>query len=180
MTDAQDLFSAQGVKNEDMPSYGHTKFHLGVDPGGSSGAIAAIKDTGVQVLVMWVMEFKKHTMQEICREIARLQERGPVQAVVEKVHAMPKQGVSSTFKFGQNFGEVQGILMALDVPFVLKTPHTWMKHFGLKKNKSEGDSEYKRRIRKHAAQVYAGFKIANANQPDALMIAKYSQEEVSL
>lgn len=55
-------------------------------------------------------------------------------AYVEKVSAMPKQGVSSTFKFGDGFGSVKGILAALGIPFELVGPQKWMKvmHAGIK------------------------------------------------
>lgn len=48
-----------------------------------------------------------------------------IQAVVEHVHAMPKQGVSSTFKFGANYGGVLTILQALQIPYRLVRPVEW-------------------------------------------------------
>lgn len=48
-------------------------------------------------------------------------------AVVEKVHSMPKQGVSSSFKFGQNYGTILGILGALRISTQLVTPQAWKK-----------------------------------------------------
>lgn len=48
-------------------------------------------------------------------------------AYVEKVHSMPAQGVSSSFKFGDGFGSVKGILTVLGIPFELVTPQKWMK-----------------------------------------------------
>jgi len=50
-----------------------------------------------------------------------------VMAVLEKVHSMPKQGVSGVFTFGTNYGVWQGILSALKVPHVLVTPQKWQK-----------------------------------------------------
>ena len=46
---------------------------------------------------------------------------------VEKVHSMPKQGVASTFKFGKHYGEILGILTALQIPYQLVTPQAWKK-----------------------------------------------------
>lgn len=50
-----------------------------------------------------------------------------VMVFIEKVHAMPKQGVSSTFKFGQGYGQLQGICAALSVGYSLVTPQAWTK-----------------------------------------------------
>ena len=52
-------------------------------------------------------------------------------AYVERVHAMPKQGVSSTFEFGYGYGILHGVLAAQGIKLVLVTPATWKKHCGL-------------------------------------------------
>ncbi len=59
----------------------------------------------------------------------RLSEMKPVAAFVERVSAMPKQGVTSTFKFGQANGVLIGILAALQVPVHFVTPSIWKKHW---------------------------------------------------
>lgn len=61
----------------------------------------------------------------------------PSFAVIEKVHAMPKQGVSSTFKFGAAYGDVRGVIGALNIPLHLVTPQAWKKHFGLTADKDQ-------------------------------------------
>jgi crossover junction endodeoxyribonuclease RuvC len=48
-------------------------------------------------------------------------------AYLEKVHAMPKQGVSSSFKFGESYGVVKGVLGAISLPYQLVTPQKWKK-----------------------------------------------------
>lgn len=55
----------------------------------------------------------------------------PSMAVVERVTAMPGQGVSGMFSFGAGYGMLQGILAALEVPYALVTPQTWRKQVGL-------------------------------------------------
>ena len=52
---------------------------------------------------------------------------GPIKAVVESVHSMPGQAVSSTFKFGKGCGEILGILTALDAEIIEPTPQAWKK-----------------------------------------------------
>ena len=51
--------------------------------------------------------------------------------VVEKVNAMPGQGVTSMFNFGQTFGAIKGICAALGLPIFFVTPSKWKKHFDL-------------------------------------------------
>src|ERR1019366_6452496 len=62
---------------------------------------------------------------------ARIHQMMPSFAIIENVHSMPKQGVSSTFKFGMAFGVVQGVVGALAIPYLLVTPQVWKKHFRL-------------------------------------------------
>lgn len=50
---------------------------------------------------------------------------------VEKVGAMPKQGLGSTFKFGEEYGMIQGILKGLHIPYQTVPPQTWKKEFSL-------------------------------------------------
>ena len=56
--------------------------------------------------------------------------------MLEHVGAMPKQGVSSTFKFGMNFGIIQGMLIALGIPFELVRPQKWKKEFSCTSDKN--------------------------------------------
>ena len=62
-------------------------------------------------------------------EIIRVWARGEdiVVALVEKVGAMPGQGVSSMFKFGRQAGMLEGVLAALQIPYQLITPQAWRK-----------------------------------------------------
>jgi crossover junction endodeoxyribonuclease RuvC len=61
----------------------------------------------------------------------------PDLAVVEKVGAMPKQGVSSTFKFGAAYGSILGILAALKIRTILVSPTVWKGHFALGADKEK-------------------------------------------
>ena len=61
----------------------------------------------------------------------------PSVAIIELVSAMPKQGVSSTFKFGRAFGTVLGVLGALQVPYHMVSPTRWKKHFRLSADKEQ-------------------------------------------
>lgn len=71
-------------------------------------------------------------------ELARLVKiHRPTLAVMEKVGAMPGQGVVSMFNFGRAYGDVRGVIGAMEVPLHLVTPQKWKRHFGLSSDKEE-------------------------------------------
>jgi len=103
----------------------------------------------------------------------RLSEMKPVAAFVERVGAMPKQGVTSTFKFGQANGVLIGILAALHVPVHFITPGTWKRHYGL-----DADKEKSRlkalQLFPEAAAFFA--KKKDHNKAEASLLAKFGAE----
>jgi Holliday junction resolvasome RuvABC endonuclease subunit len=85
-------------------------------------------------------------------------------AVIEKVHAMPKQGVTSTFTFGRNFGFLHGVLTALKIPVIEVTPQRWQKELGCM---SKGDKNV---TKQKAQQLFPDHKFTHATA-DACLIA---------
>lgn len=115
---------------------------LGVDPG--AGGALAMLDTELMALVIVDMPVatvrvgKSHRRQiseSWLADTLRLYE--PDCAYIERVHAMPRQGVTSAFTFGLAYGIVRGILAALAVPTALVTPQEWKRSFRLGPDKSE-------------------------------------------
>lgn len=98
--------------------------YLGIDPG-STGALAYVGDGGG---IFETLIFDGTQLPLIALDIQR---KAPKFAVIERVGAMPGQGVSSMFKFGEQFGMVQGILAALSIPYTLVSPQTWRKECGV-------------------------------------------------
>ena len=110
---------------------------IGIDPG-LSGAIAILENNQViNIFEIPVMsEGKKNKRQinsallvSLLRENINKSEE--VAVVVEQVNAMPGQGVTSMFNFGQTFGAIKGICAALDLPIFFVRPSKWKKHFEL-------------------------------------------------
>lgn len=107
---------------------------FGIDPG-ASGAIALLDGGGD---LIWVEEMPHHGGIVSAPAVRQLFQRTPTcnaVAWIEDVHAMPQQGVSSTFKFGRAHGTVIGVLGALDIPIRFVAPAKWKKHFGLTQRK---------------------------------------------
>lgn len=98
-------------------------------------------------------------------------------AVIEKVHAMPKQGVSSTFKFGHNYGFLRGCLVSYAIPFVEVSPKTWQKRLDIPpRKKTETKTQWKNRLKQLAQQQFPETKVTLANA-DSLLIALYCSRE---
>lgn len=152
------------------------KIYIGIDPGSSSGGMCIIGVPDDKDLITYyrTIEFKKETEKDIFDTLHfhRMPKNNFVKAIIEKVHSMPGQGVSSSFKFGQNYGFLKGILTALSIPYEEVTPQRWMKYYGMKKNKEESKTEWKRRLRQRAEQLFPNVKIT-ANTADAILIANY-------
>ena len=91
--------------------------YLGIDPG-KTGAMAVLDKGGEFVEVI--------DFEEVLPRI-RLLAKTVKFAYLEEVHAMPGQGVSSTFTFGENSGWWKGILQAFEIPFKTIRPQDWQK-----------------------------------------------------
>lgn len=107
--------------------------YIGIDPG-QRGGLARITPGSIDV---WPMP--RHASEEAvrygtpvdwCRVYRLLSHWEPTEKTlvfIEKVHAFSGQGVSSTFKFGANYGGLLGILGAMNVQYQLVVPRTWKK-----------------------------------------------------
>ena len=110
---------------------------IGIDPG-LSGAIAVLEKNKVKkIFDMPVMpEGKKNKRQLNSAQLVKLMRENiedgeEAVIVVEQVNAMPGQGVTSMFNFGQTFGAIKGIAAALELPIFFVRPSKWKKHFEL-------------------------------------------------
>ena len=112
---------------------------IGIDPG-ISGSICFFQDGKiVDVVEMPTMtEGKKNKKQvngsqifnEISEKIKKLDKK-EIKVVIEQVSAMPGQGVTSMFNFGQSFGILKGICSSMQLPMYFVRPAKWKKYFNL-------------------------------------------------
>ena len=113
---------------------------LGIDPG-LHGAVACLSlDRGlVEVVPMPTVKVrvgKTDKTRIACQALALyIAEQKPSHAFVEAVHAMPGQGVTSMFTFGQAFGQIEGVLAALGVPVTYVTPAAWKREMQVGRDK---------------------------------------------
>ena len=103
------------------------KTYIGIDPG-KSGALALLTEDGQCTVV----PFHEIAYTEILKAAS-----GPSSVCcLEKVGAMPGQGVVSMFNFGHNLGYIEGLLQAFDIPYQLVPPQTWKKEFCVTSDKN--------------------------------------------
>ena len=155
---------------------------IGIDPG-ISGSICFLQDGKiVDVVEMPTMtEGKKNKKQvngsqivnEILEKIKELDKR-EIKVVIEQVSAMPGQGVTSMFNFGQSFGILKGICSSMQLPMYFVRPAKWKKYFNL--INSEKDAS-----RTRAIEVFPYFsgqlsKKKDSNKADAILIASFYYE----
>ena len=105
----------------------------GIDPG-LSGAVAFYWPSEPHIIIAEDVPIVACAIDAVSLS-QRIEQMRPNLAVLERVGAMPGQGVSSMFKFGQAFGTVQGILAAIKVPTHLVATVTWKRHFRLPADK---------------------------------------------
>lgn len=98
--------------------------YIGIDPG-TSGALAMISESRAAKVIPWSPEAYRDALAgvSLANEYAI--------ACLEKVGAMPGQGVTGMFNFGKNYGHIIGLLEANGIPYELVTPKKWQKEFGV-------------------------------------------------
>ena len=155
---------------------------IGIDPG-ISGAICFLKNGSIlDVIDMPIMtDGKKNKKQvngsQIYNEIKSLiNENGKdnLKVVVEQVSAMPGQGVTSMFNFGQSFGILKGICAAMQLPIYFVRPAKWKKYFNL--INAEKDASRTRAIEIFPYYSSNLSKKKDSNKADAILIASFFHE----
>ena len=155
---------------------------IGIDPG-ISGSICFLEDGLIKdVLEMPTMtEGKKNKKQvngsQIFNEIAiriKTYEKKNIKVVIEQVSAMPGQGVTSMFNFGQSFGILKGICSAMQLPLYFVRPAKWKKSFNL--INSEKDASRTKAIEKFPYFSNQLSRKKDSNKADAILIASFYYE----
>ena len=154
-------------------------FIIGIDPG-ISGAICFFQDGKfIDVIDMPNMiDGKKNKKQvngsqiynEILKRINNIPKNN-IYVVVEQVSAMPGQGVTSMFNFGQSFGVVKGVCAAMQLPIHFVRPAKWKNYFDLIKTEKQASRTKVIEIFPHISNRLS--KKKDVNKADAILIANY-------
>ena len=155
---------------------------IGIDPG-ISGSICFFEDGKIlDVVEMPTMtEGKKNKRQvngsQIYNEISKRIEhcdKTDIKVIIEQVSAMPGQGVTSMFNFGQSFGILKGICSSMQLPMYFVRPAKWKKYFNLINSQKDAS-------RTRAIEIFPYFstqlsKKKDSNKADAIQIASFYHE----
>ena len=159
---------------------------IGIDPG-ISGSICFFEDGIIKDVVEMptMVEGKKNKKQvngsqivnEISQRIKTIEKKN-IKVIIEQVSAMPGQGVTSMFNFGQSFGVLKGICSAMQLSMYFVRPAKWKKYFNL--INSEKDAS-----RTRAIEIFPYFssqlsKKKDSNKADAILIASFYYETYKL
>ena len=155
---------------------------IGIDPG-ITGSICFFEDGKIIDVVEMpnMAEGKKNKRQvngaqiyhEISKRIKNLEKKN-IKVIIEQVAAMPGQGVTSMFNFGQSFGVLKGICAAMQIPMYFVRPAKWKKYFNL--INSEKDAS-----RTKAIEIFPHFSAQlsrkkDSNKADAILISSFFYE----
>ena len=152
---------------------------IGIDPG-ITGSICFFEDGKIIDVVEMpnMAEGKKNKRQvngaqiyhEIYKRIKHL-EKKDIKVVIEQVAAMPGQGVTSMFNFGQSFGVLKGICAAMQISMYFVRPAKWKKYFNLKNSEKDASRTKAIEIFPHFSAQLSRKK--DSNKADAILIASY-------
>lgn len=135
--------------------------HIGIDPG-KSGGIAVIDRGAIRLCKL---NYTEADVAEFLREASREWDK---KAYIERVHSMPKQGVASSFRFGESYGFLRGLLIGLKIPFETVAPGVWQRNL---RCLSKGDKNV---TKARAQELFPSVKVTHAIA-DALLIAEFGR-----
>lgn len=145
--------------------------YIGIDPGKNGGiGILNVRDNQIVSASAYVFD---ETI--LINRLFELRCSNCCTCIIEHVHAMPKQGVSSTFNFGMNFGFIQGVLKAYGIPYELVTPQKWKKEFSCTSDKNTSIEVCKRLFPGVDLKKTERCQKDHDGMAEALLIAEYGR-----
>lgn len=144
--------------------------YIGIDPG-KDGAMAVVSESGASVAAFDAAEYVRtlefiHNagLESIC--------------CLERVGAMPGQGVTSMFRFGENFGLIQGLLIACHIPYELVTPQKWKKEFQITGGKNSSIAVCRRLFPEAGLRRSERCRKDHDGMAEALLMAEYARRRM--
>jgi len=148
---------------------------IGIDPGSASGAVAWVSSdgrAGVSDLPLIAGALDPHALRSLLRDTPE-----PATAVyVERVSAMPKQGVSSTFKFGRAVGAIWATVALAGLRLELVTPAVWKRWARIGREKELARALA---IRRFPALAHDMARKKDADRAEALLIGAFGLQALA-
>jgi len=145
---------------------------IGIDPGKSGTAVFLSSSGRVDEIARF-----KDGFGYFIEALRNLDLSQNIFVFLEKVHAMPGQGVVSMFTFGEKVGVVKGALAAFKISYIEVAPQIWQRELGLY-IPNLTYVERKRRLKEKAQELFPDTKVT-ADVADALLIAEYGRRQIN-
>jgi crossover junction endodeoxyribonuclease RuvC len=149
----------------------HPDWVIGIDPG-SKGVIGVINADKTYTKLI---NLEPMTEQDIAHAFKKLGTLQNAVAYLEKVGAMPGQGVTSMFNFGKNYGFLRGQLVANGIPFYDVSPQVWQRGVGM--GKSYGSKALRKKAAKQQAEQWFPVMKFTQETADGMLIAVYGHRQ---
>lgn len=137
---------------------------IGIDPG-KKGALALIRPEETSVC-----RFDREAYREMLLSVSE----DKCVCALEHVGAMPGQGVTSMFSFGENFGWIQGVLDAFQIPYELVRPQKWKKEFSVTADKNSSIAVCQR-LFPNVNLIPPKCRVPHDGSAEALLLAEYAR-----
>lgn len=145
---------------------------IGIDPGKSGGIACIDTESGI----CYTVPYSDKELLDLCSS-----ESGKGQNVVcclEKVGAMPGQGVVSMFSFGQSVGYIKGVLESFRIPYQEITPQKWKREFGLTSDKAKSAEVCRKLFPDISLLATPRCKKPHDGMTEALLMAEYARRKL--
>lgn len=151
---------------------------IGIDPGKKGGIAVIDTESGIR----YTVPYSDKDLITMCRDESWLYNtQGKTEHIMcclEKVGAMPGQGVVSMFSFGQSVGYIKGVLESFGIPYQEITPQKWKKEFGLNSDKAASAEVCRRLFPDISLLATPRCKKPNDGMAEALLMAEYARRKL--
>ena len=147
---------------------------IGIDPG-KSGGIAYI-DT--ETKIVYTIPYNDKALIDLCRYEGYGGNTEHIMCCLEKVGAMPGQGVVSMFSFGQSVGYIKGVLESFRIPYQEITPQKWKREFSLTSDKAKSAEVCRKLFPDISLLATPRCKKPHDGMTEALLMAEYARRKL--
>lgn len=145
---------------------------IGIDPGKNGGIAVILNEVGKAVITL------PYSDEQLRHIVSHYSRSNRVTCCLEKVGAMPGQGVVSMFNFGKSYGYIKGVLESFSIPYQEIPPQKWKKEFGLNSDKAASVEVCKRLFPFVDLLATPRCKKPHDGMAEALLLAEYARRKL--
>ena len=145
---------------------------IGIDPGKSGGIAYIDAEQGFA----GTEPYSDKALIDLCSDASRVAPN--IVCCLEKVGAMPGQGVVSMFSFGQSVGYIKGVLESFRIPYQEITPQKWKREFGLTSDKAKSAEVCRKLFPDVSLLATPRCKKPHDGMAEALLMAEYARRKL--